>query len=226
MARRKETSRVDLFVSSIRDWSGSNMRRFSFRRSIAPYDVLLAELLLRKTTASQVDRVYPRLIERYADPFMLAKARQMDLSNLLAPLGIHSRGSAMIDLARKIVDEHSGIVPSRKEDLLCLPGVGPYTCAVVRTFCFGKKEGMVDTNVARILTRYFGYRPKTRRAHNDPQIALLYAQLLEHQNPRLFHFGILDYCSSICKARNPNCLQCRMRTKCEFSRRLNRLGKS
>src|SRR5713226_6133853 len=127
------------------------------KKSVSPFHLLLAEVLLVQTKAEDVARVWPKLIRNHPTPRALAGARRSTLVSLLKPLGLQNqRGASLKRISQALITRFQGRVPKTVSDLLALPHVGLYTATAVACFKFGKRLPIVDANVLRVLGRIMG----------------------------------------------------------------------
>jgi len=198
-------------------WWGKNKRTFPWRLRRDPYAVLIAEMLLRKTTAKQVEKVYEDFISRYPSPPALSEADMDGPSNILTPLGMeHKRAELFIRLGRAIQDNPGGRIPSTEKALLKLPGVGQYAANAVLSFSHGRKVPMVDTNFIRVIQRVFGLTSSKARARNDKQLWEFAEKLVPRRRSREFNLAVLDFAALICKYGNPQCGKCPIISICTY----------
>ncbi len=164
----RDTDEVELAQVGLFAWAD-----FPWRRpGTSPFVVLVSELLLRKTRRGSVASVLPRLLKRFPNPEALARARKQQLQVILRPLGLHRiRAAGLVRLGRILVETHGGRVPADLKHLLALPHLGRYGAHAVRCFAFGRADPIVDTNVARVLGRYFGITPLAQLHTDDRTLA-------------------------------------------------------
>ncbi len=191
-------------------WFQHYGRSFSFRWQKDPYRILVAGVLLRQTQAVQVDSVFPLIIERYGTPQTLAHADEGDLRLILKPLGMTSRAKMLIDIARTIIIEHGGAVPSSYEDLVMLPGIGDYIASCVLSLGYEIHMPMVDSNVMRVIGRVFGV---------DIDAHALYSDICPKGKEEPFHYAILDLSQLVCRYSKPKCDVCPLSSICKSSNR-------
>jgi len=199
------------------EYSRMRFRRFPWRaRSVSPFHLLLAEVLLKQTKAEDVARIWPTLIRRFHTPEKLSRVRESALVDVLTPLGLQrQRASALKNLARVLVNRFRGEVPNSMEALLTLPGVGLYVAAAVCCFKFGQRVPIVDANVLRIFSRITGARlgADLRRSEHAWMMAW---SLLPRENCARHNYGILDFAAKVCGAI-PHCGSCPLKRKCHFA---------
>src|SRR5918992_1474287 len=136
-------------------WYRANGRDLPWRRTSDPYHILVSEVMLQQT---QVDRVLPKYQEwlaKYPSLEALAAAPEGDVAELWRPLGYNIRPRRLHAIARESVSRYGGELPSDHETLLSFKGIGAYTAGAIRSFAFGERAAILDTNVARVLFRIF-----------------------------------------------------------------------
>jgi A/G-specific adenine glycosylase len=165
--------------------------------------VLVSEVMLAQT---QVGRVVPRweaFVRRWPDPAALAAARVADVIAAWSGLGYNRRAVLLHRAAGAIVERHGGTVPDDLDDLLALPGVGPYTARAVMAFAFEAPVGVVDTNAARVLARAMAGRSLSRG-----EVQRLADRSVPPGRGWAWNQAMLDLGALLCTARRPGCLSC------------------
>ena len=188
-----------------------------------PYECLCAVMLSAQTTDKSVNLVTPKLFEAYPNPSSLAKANLEDVETIIKSLGLYkNKAKNLIAMAKVLVEEHGGEVPSRKEDLVSLPGVGVKTANVVGAECFGTASIAVDTHVSRVASR-LGYA----KEGTDP---VKIEGILEKRFPKeshiKLHHQLIWFGREICHARKPDCPSCELGCHClYFKKASSKTGK-
>lgn len=129
-------------------------------------------------------------------------------------LGYYSRARNLHAAAQTIVAEMNGVFPTRYEDILSLKGVGPYTAAAIASFAFKLPHAVVDGNVLRVLSRYFGITEPIDNAHVLKKVKVLAQDLLNKEKPDSYNQAIMNFGALVCLPRNPHCSICPMATSC------------
>jgi A/G-specific adenine glycosylase len=148
--------RIATFQRRLLAWYRVWQRDLPWRRTRNPYRILVSEIMLQQT---QVDRVIPKyreFLRRYPTARKLAKAPAGELRKVWYPLGYNVRPLRLRRIAQEVVRRHQGRVPDTYEGLLAMDGIGRYTAGAVLSFAFNRDAPILDTNVARLLGRYFG----------------------------------------------------------------------
>lgn len=195
-------------------WFDHHGKRHPWRETDNPFHILVAEILLRRTTATAVARVYPIFIKRFPTPKDLATAHENEIAQQLETLGLQRiRAAQMKTTALRLVEEHKGEVPSDLNTLQDLPGVGRYIAAAVVNLAFGCAEPMVDGNIAHILNRIFTLSLK---GPNDT-LAWETARTVggKKQDIRLY-WGMIDLVQTVCLRRQPRCKICPLNGFCDY----------
>ena len=216
-SKSPDSNAKNRFCNILLEWWEKNKRDFPWRRTSDPYAVLIAELLLRKTTAKQVEKVYEAFLMRYPNSELLSTATEAEVEEFLRPLGMeHRRAKLLVELGKILVERYKGRVPNNIEDLLQLPGVGAYTANAVLCFAYGKNAVIVDTNAVRVFQRVFGFRSKRRRPKDDPALWEFARSTAPPDRVKEFNFAIIDFAYSICIAKKPRCHLCPADSICEY----------
>jgi A/G-specific adenine glycosylase len=207
------------FIKRLLYWFKKNRRHFPWRvEGVAnPYNILVAELMLKKTRASNASEVYTRFIDFYPDANSISKSTGEDLERILQPLGlIRQRKKAFVEVFSIINNSYDGIIPSNKKSLQNLPYLGDYTVNAILCFGFNKKVPIVDVNVTRICERYFGMD-----VYGDPRVDKHIWKLLEKIIParkfKEFNLALLDFGAMVCRSKNPKCVECVLTLKCMYN---------
>jgi A/G-specific adenine glycosylase len=204
------------FQRLILSWARRNLRDFPWRRNPTPYTILITEVLLRRTTASAVLRIYPLFMKQYGDPKRIAATSENELASVLSTIGYHKRRARILkEITTYIAEKFNGIVPCTRESLLEIPHVGSYTAGAILSFAFDQPFAIVDTNIERVYGRIFVSHlpPKGRRGLIE-QIASSYAQLDKHQTLNL---ALLDLAALVCTYGVPKCEKCPLQGLCDYS---------
>lgn len=198
-------------------WSYSHRRDFYWRKpGIPPFHVLVAEMLLRKTRASAVEKTIATLLGEYPTPGKMAQAGVEKVGKHIRPLGLHRiRGQALVAVSKEIVEQHGGKVHPDYSALLSLPHVGRYTANAVLCTAFGERCPMVDVNVVRVFNRVFGL-PIPTEIHKAEDL-WSFAEKLLPNDARSFNWALMDLGALICLHRSPKCPACPLKDLCKYA---------
>ena len=198
-------------------WGEEHFRSFPWRFTTDPYKVLMAEVMLHRTQASQVAPIYERFIERYPDTSSLSRVTREELHTILYSLGLRWRVDLIMDMITQINEQFASQVPQEKADLLCLPGVSDYVASAVRCFVWNMPDAIVDTNTVRVVGRIFNMQIKDSSRRN-PLYRRLITALVDSNRPRAYNFSLLDLAAQVCtKVQHPLCVTCPVQKYCLYS---------
>ena len=191
-----------------------NSRQMPWKGEKDPYKIWLSEIILQQTRVEQGLAYYNRFIQHYPTIQQLAAAPDQEVLKLWEGLGYYSRCRNLLLTARLIVKEYKGLFPRDYETLLSLKGVGPYTAAAIASFAYNQPYAVVDGNVLRVLSRFFGLDTAIDTMPGKKQFTGLADEVLDKQYPALFNQAIMDFGATVCKPMAPACIDCPARKDC------------
>lgn len=209
----------EVFVERLLEWRSKFFKHedFPWRLTNDPFRILVAEVLLRKTTREQVSKLYEDFIKKYPTPEALASAPIQSIENNIKSLGIeHKRALLLKRLGETLTKKYGGVIPSTREKLLKLPSVGEYTANAVLCFAYGKDAPLVDTNVARIMDRVFSIKYIKTSRRSIRRLWNKVAQMVPQGRAREFNLSLLDFANHVCTARKPRCEICIIQDICDY----------
>ncbi len=209
------------FNRALLAWYRRHGRTLPWRNIRDPYRILLSEIMLQQTQANRVLEKYPLFLKRFPTITRLARARQRSVLLAWWGMGYNNRAVRLHRLAKAVVAEHDGRLPSRLEDLLVLPGIGPYTAHAILASIHHRAVPAIDVNVSRVLSRVF-WRMKSTEQHEDQaKVWGLAANLISRRKPYDWNQALMDLGATICIARKPICSVCPVSRLCTSSFRMN-----
>ena len=179
-----------------------------------PYRIWLSEIILQQTRVEQGLAYYNKFISGFPTIRHLAKTPEKKIFKYWEGLGYYNRCRNLITTAKKIVSEYNGHFPDSYNEILALPGIGPYTAAAIASFAFGLPYAVVDGNVERIFARYFGINTPTGSAAGKKLFTTLANEMLDKTKPGIYNQAIMDFGATICKPKNPDCKSCVLSKNC------------
>jgi A/G-specific adenine glycosylase len=195
-------------------WYRANGRDLPWRRTDDPYHILVSEVMLQQT---QVDRVVPKYhewLDKYPSLEALASAPEHDVTETWRPLGYNIRPRRLHAIARESVARYGGELPSDEETLLSFKGIGAYTAGAIRSFAFGQRAAILDTNVARVLFRVFVGRGDSKAHAMRKRLWAISTALVPRKHVFDFNQALMDFGATVCTARKPKCDACPMTKTC------------
>lgn len=207
--------RVERLAAALLAWGRTELRDTPWRRTRDPWRVLVSETMLQQT---QVDRVVPRyeaFVASFGDPAACAAAPRSAVVRAWEGLGYNRRAVALHRTATIVVEEHGGRVPRSLDDLLALPGVGPYTARAVRVFAHGLPDAVVDVNVARVLRR--AVAGGTLAPAATQALADVLVDRLDDGDAWTWNQAVMELGARHCRRRSPRCATCPLLAGCAWA---------
>ena len=207
-------------ASKLTQWFKAEKRNLPWRKSKDPYFVWISEIMLQQTTTQVVRGYFDRFINTWPTVNDLAKASQEDVNEHWAGLGYYSRARNILKAAKQVNEELFGIFPKTAEELIKLPGIGPYTSRAISSICFNERVGVVDGNVLRVHNRLLGERVNwwEKPFFNETQI--FSDALCQLEAPSKINPALMDLGSTICTPKKVMCFLCPLTKNCQSFKKL------
>ena len=200
------------FAIKIEQWYDRHKRALPWRQTTNPYYIWLSEIILQQTRVEQGRAYYERFVQTFPTVQDLASAPEEAVLLLWQGLGYYSRARNLHKAAQQIAA--LGSFPSDYQSILSLPGVGPYTAAAIASFAFGQPYAVLDGNVFRVLSRYFGIDTPIDSTEGKKEFKTLADELLDKKRPSLYNQAIMDFGAMLCKPIGADCGACPLRDGC------------
>ncbi|MDM9631329.1 A/G-specific adenine glycosylase [Robiginitalea aurantiaca] len=202
------------FSDRILSWYAQNKRDLPWRKTRDPYNVWLSEIIMQQTRVAQGLPYYLRFIERFPEVADLARASEEEVLKTWQGLGYYSRARNLHATAQRVATDYQGTFPATYKELMDLKGVGPYTAAAIGSICFDLLTPVVDGNVYRVLSRYFGVELPVNSGEGSRYIADLAGQVMSKESPGNYNQALMEFGALQCIPRNPDCLACPLSDSC------------
>ena len=200
-------------------WYQENGRSYVWRRKKDAYEILMAEIMLQRTKADQVEPVYLNFIKKFPSAQRLDEATEEEIGEYFGRLGLLWRTKLVKCLAEKLVDRYGGEIPKRRDLLISLPAVGEYIADAVLCFAYGQDVAVVDANVCRVIERAFGIMAKGE-ARRDRRFRSLAQEIVPLGRASEFNWAMIDFAALVCTPRNPKHDICPMNKNCSYYQKL------
>lgn len=202
------------FKNKLTNWYSDNKRSLPWRNTKNPYYIWLSEIILQQTQVKQGLPYYEAFIKQYPTVFDLANASEEEVLKLWQGLGYYSRARNLHTTAKHVAFELDGRFPNNYKDLLKLKGVGDYTASAVASIAFNEVAAVVDGNVYRVLSRYYGIKTPINSTDGIKEFKKLASNLIDKEQPATFNQAIMEFGATQCKPKNPNCTICPLNESC------------
>jgi A/G-specific adenine glycosylase len=215
---RKHIQAEQFFSEKLLNWHyETNKREMPWKGEKDPYKVWLSEIILQQTRVTQGLPYYLKFIQAYPTVRHLASAKDEEVFKLWEGLGYYSRCRNLIAGARQIVEKHDGVFPKNYESILAIKGVGPYTASAIASFAFDLPHAVVDGNVTRVLSRYFGIYTPFDTGSGKKEFSELAQKLLTTKHAADYNQAIMDFGATVCMPSDPDCTACPFQQHCVAS---------
>ena len=208
--------RFNRFRISIEEYYSTHKRDLPWRKEApVPYEVWLSEIILQQTRVAQGTPYYHKILTAFPTIAALADAKEDKLLALWTGLGYYNRARNLQKGAKQIVADYQGQLPEQYNELLNIKGIGPYTAAAIASICFQEKIGVVDGNVYRVLSRYFGIHTATNSSAGQKEFQNLANECIKGtKHPDRYNQGIMEFGALLCTPKKPNCMYCPLNDTC------------
>ena len=208
-------SKQHFFSQNLLRWNTAvNDRKMPWKDEKDPYKIWVSEIILQQTRVQQGLHYYERFISAFPDVHTLANAEVEKVYKLWEGLGYYSRCKNLIASAKYISLSLNGVFPETYEEILALKGIGPYTASAIASFAYNLPYAVLDGNVFRVLSRFFGEDIPINTTEGKKFYGELSQALLDEENPGSYNQAIMDFGATVCKPSLPMCPICPLQKKC------------
>ena len=210
-------SKIRFFQKVLILWFRKNGRKFQWRKEKDPFKILIAEVMLQRTKAEQVVPVYDQFVKEFCDINSIYLSDINGMSKYFGKLGLMWRSKTMVSMAKYIVENHNNAVPATRADLLRIPGIGDYIADAILVFAFNERITVIDSNVIRLVSRFFGlnYSGEIRRNKQFRKFCQTLVAEVEFNELKNFNWSLIDFSSLICR-HIPKCHECPLSSGCMY----------
>ncbi|MCK5774638.1 MAG: A/G-specific adenine glycosylase [Bacteroidales bacterium] len=202
------------FSKTLVKWYSHHQRNLPWRNTKDPYLIWVSEIIMQQTQVVQGLSYYLRFIKTFPRVESLYQADEDQVLKLWQGLGYYSRARNMMFASKQIMDDFDGVFPNKYDDIISLKGIGKYTAAAISSFAFDLPYAVVDGNVYRVLSRYYGIDTAINTSQGQKLFAQLAQELLDVNQPAIHNNAIMEFGALQCKNGNPNCEQCPLASSC------------
>jgi len=202
------------FTENLLGWYQDHKREMPWRGEKDPYKIWISEIMLQQTRVDQAWPYFENFMRQFSTVYDLAESDQQQVLKAWEGLGYYSRARNLHAASKMIVEDFNGKLPESYDEIIKLKGIGPYTAAAITSIAFNKPNAVVDGNVIRVITRYYGIEDDVRSAKTTRQVQELVNELISHKYPAEFNQGMMELGATICSPTKPDCDQCPIQAGC------------
>ncbi|MGB6102516.1 MAG: A/G-specific adenine glycosylase [Pusillimonas sp.] len=217
---------IPAFTDTVIAWQKAHGRHhLPWQGTHDPYRIWLSEIMLQQTQVATVIGYYQRFLSRFPDIGTLAAASQDEVMPYWAGLGYYARARNLHRCAQVLCSDWGGQFPGNSENIATLPGIGRSTAAAIAAFAYGERSPIMDGNVKRVFTRYFGIEGATSERATELALWRAAEAVLDAAPRKLdmvaYTQGLMDLGSQCCTRGRPDCGRCPLQERC-YARKTGR----
>jgi len=206
---------VTQFQQDLLNWYHVNHRSLPWRETQNSYYIWISEIMLQQTQVKTVNQYFSRFIERFPTVESLANASIEEVLKYWEGLGYYNRAIKLHQTSQIVKNEFQGRFPGNYQELLNLPGIGPYTAGAIASFAFNIPEPAIDGNVARVISRIFLITADNSKAGTKQKIRQFVLKIMSREEVSLFNQALMELGATICTPRRPECSGCPVYYTCK-----------
>lgn len=206
---------TDKFQNDLLQWYELNHRQLPWRQNKDPYHILVSEIMLQQTRVDTVIPYYERFMKWFPTVKDFAEAEEEKILKSWEGLGYYSRVRNLHSAIKEVSESYGGEIPSNKEEISKLKGIGPYTAGAVLSIAYGKPEPAVDGNVMRVYSRIFKIQEDIAKPATRKIFEQRVNETISHQDPSSFNQALMELGALICTSTSPKCLNCPVKNHCK-----------
>jgi len=180
-----------------------------------PYAIWISEIMLQQTQVSTVIEYYKNFMQRFPGIECLANAEMDEVNECWSGLGYYSRARNIHTTAKIILGKYKGVFPQQFEEILGLPGIGRTTAGAICSFAYGKNYPILDGNVKRVFTRFYGIKEWSGKSKVEKELWKIADKNLPTLGIEVYNQALMDLGASLCSRRIPQCSECPLSKSCK-----------
>ena len=202
------------FENQLVKWYINNKRELPWRENIDPYRVWISEIILQQTRVVQGEKYFNNFIKKFPSLESLSSADESEVIKVWKGLGYYNRAINIHKTSKIIMNTLNGKFPNTYNELIKLNGIGDYTASAISSICFNEYNPVVDGNVLRLLSRYYGLKTPIDSLKGQRNIREIGKKLISKvDNPGDFNQAMMEYGALVCNPF-PDCESCIFSSKC------------
>lgn len=205
----------EMYGQNLLEWYHHIQRDLPWRKNHDPYRIWVSEIMLQQTRVDTVIPYFNAFISKFPTVKVLAEAPEEEVLKCWEGLGYYSRARNLQAGAKMVMELHHGQMPTTKEEVAALKGVGPYTCGAIMSIAYNEPIPAVDGNVMRVISRFFALDDDIAKPSTRIKLEKLVETMIPQGQARYFNQALMELGALICTPKSPNCLLCPVMEHCE-----------
>lgn len=205
----------EMYGQNLLEWYHHIQRDLPWRKNHDPYRIWVSEIMLQQTRVDTVIPYFNAFISKFPTVKALAEAPEEEVLKCWEGLGYYSRARNLQAGAKMVMELHHGQMPTTKEEVAALKGVGPYTCGAIMSIAYNEPIPAVDGNVMRVISRFFALDDDIAKPSTRIKLEKLVETMIPQGQARYFNQALMELGALICTPKSPNCLLCPVMEHCE-----------
>ena len=186
-----------------------------WQKTKSPYAIWISEIMLQQTQVKTVMNYYEKFMKKFPTIQILAKAKEDEVLRSWSGLGYYARARNLHNSAKIIYEKFDGIFPENIDDLILLPGIGRSTAGAICAFAYHQKKPILDGNVKRVFTRFFGIKEWAGKPSIEKRLWQLVQSTLPNKKVEIYNQALMDLGSILCIKKKPQCDKCPISKNCQ-----------
>ncbi len=209
-----------MWATPLIEWYTNNKRDLPWRSSRNPYHIMVCEFMAQQTQIATLIPYYSRWLDTFPMLEDVANADEDRILKCWEGLGYYSRARNLQKACQVIVNQHKGNLPENPDELMALPGIGPYIAAAIASIAFNVPIAVVDGNVLRVMARFYGLRDDIGKEKTKQALQRRLNQDIKQYPPSDFNQGLMELGATVCTPKAPNCGECPLAVTC-YAKNMN-----
>ncbi len=202
------------FQNIVLKWFKDNQRDLPWRQEYNPYHVWISEIMGQQTQMERVATYFTHWMQRFPTVEAVATAREQDILKTWEGLGYYSRARNIQKTAQLLMERCSGSIPGNQNELLNLPGIGPYTASAILSIAFQQPYPLIDANVERVVARLADIATPLKDRSTRNLVKEVVDSIFYQDDPRSWNQALMEFGALQCRPRKPDCPVCPLRSMC------------